>query len=44
MLEIKKKLMRVKDAHKYATKKNTHAYIIQDGFITALEWVLGEEK
>lgn len=42
--EIKNKLIRVKDAHKYGTDEKTHAYILQEGFITALEWVLEEEK
>ena len=38
--EIKQKLIRVKDAHNYDTNKDTHAYIVQEGFIDALEWVL----
>ena len=41
--EIKEKLIKVKDHHKYGTDENTPAYMIQDGFITALEWVLEEE-
>lgn len=42
--DIKNKLIRVKDVHKYGTDEKTHAYILQEGFITALEWVLGEEE
>ena len=38
--EILKKLIRVKDAHNYGTDETTRAYISQEGFITALEWVL----
>ena len=41
--EIKKKLIKAKDAHNYGTDENTRAYISQEGFITALEWVLEEE-
>ena len=42
--EIREKLIRVTDHHKYGTDENTHAYIIQDGFITALEWVLEDTE